>query len=373
MSRLVVGKLILSSGLQVPNVTSANRPVSPISGSIIFNTTTNKFEKWNGSSWVVSSGSSLEATGGTIAYYGPYKIHIFTTVGSSIFNVTSGSGEVEYLIVAGGGGGGMDMGGGGGGGGVLQGKTNIVAGPYPVVVGRGGYGAPAGNGGFRTDGAGPQPNFHQFTIPATKGENSSALGLTAIGGGLGGSSYFSVTTGANILPGQGGSGGGASGYSNDGTLRAGGAGTPGQGYNGGRGGGAYYSGGGGGAGGKGYDSNYLMPHGGPGVACDILGTRLYWGGGGGGAAYSAWQGGNGGVGGGGGGAVGYSVGGDGLNPGIGGNNGNGGGSINSQTNIPGGNAGANTGGGGGGGSHYNANNKGGEGGSGIVVIRYRLF
>jgi hypothetical protein len=38
--------------------------------------------------------------------------------------------------------------------------------------------------------------------------------------------------------------------------------------------------------------------------------------------------------------------------------------------TPGGNAGANTGGGGGGGSHYNVTNKGGEGGSGIVVIRY---
>jgi hypothetical protein len=42
----------------------------------------------------------------------------------------------------------------------------------------------------------------------------------------------------------------------------------------------------------------------------------------------------------------------------------------SQTNTPGGNAGANTGGGGGGGSHYNVTNKGGEGGSGIVVVRY---
>jgi hypothetical protein len=47
-----------------------------------------------------------------------------------------------------------------------------------------------------------------------------------------------------------------------------------------------------------------------------------------------------------------------------------GGATVSQANLPGGNAGANTGGGGGSGSHYNLNNYGGNGGSGIVVIRY---
>lgn len=365
MSQIVVGKLVLSSGLQVPNVTSGTRPTGAVSGSIIFNTSTSKFEKWNGSSWETASTSSLDATGGTIAYWGPYKIHIFTTVGTSQFVVSSGSGEVDYLIVAGGGGGGMDMGGAGGGGGVLQGKTTITSQSYNIVVGQKGYGAPGGSGGYRTDGVGPQPSYHQFTIPATNGGNSSAFGLNAIGGGCGGSSYYGYSpesAGSN-----GGSGGGASGYS-DGGTRSGGTGTVGQGYNGGRGGGQYYSGGGGGAGGKGFDSTY-QPNGGPGVACDILGSRLYWGGGGGGGAYSAYNGGNGGIGGGGGGSVGFSVGGDGLNPGSPG----GGGGTGTWTNTPGGNAGANTGGGGGGGGHYNANNKGGEGGTGIVVIRYRMF
>lgn len=366
MSNLIVGKLVLSTGLQVPRVTSGNRPVSPVMGSIIFNTSTNKFEKWNGVSWVSAGTSTIDATGGSIAYYANYKIHIFTTVGSSTFTVTSGSGEVEYLIVAGGGGGGMDMGGGGGGGGVLTGKTNVAAGSYTIVVGQKGYGAPSGGGGFRTDGVGPQPSWHQFTVPATNGGNSSAFGLTAIGGGAGGSSYFQYSPGATGA--SGGSGGGSSGYS-DGSTRSGGTGTSGQGYNGGRGGGQYYCGGGGGAGGKGYDSLFVSPHGGPGKPSDILGTRLYWGGGGGGAAYSAYNGGNGGIGGGGGGAVGYTVGGDGLNPGQNG----GGGGTGTWANTPGGDAGANTGGGGGGGAHYNANNRGGEGGTGIVVIRYPLF
>ena len=273
--------------------------------------------------------------------------------------------SVEYLIVAGGGGGGMDMGGGGGGGGVIIGTASISsAQSHTVTVGPGGWGAPAGGGGFRGDGAGPQPNFHQFTIPATAGGNSSAFGVTAIGGGIGGSSFYGHQLGGT--PTGGGSGGGAGGYSSGSSVfKAGGAGTPGQGHNGGRGGPQYYSGGGGGAGAPGVDST-AVPHGGAGVASGILGTLYFWGGGGGGAAYSVSPGGNGGLGGGGGGAVGTTTGGTGLTNGSPG----GGGSPNSQTNTPGGNGGTNTGGGGGGGAHYRLTNQGGNGGSGIVVIRY---
>ena len=273
---------------------------------------------------------------------------------------------VEALVVAGGGGGGMDMGGGGGGGGLLYGSAlTIAAGTaYPIIVGAGGYGGPAGGGGYRTDGAGPQPSFHQFTISATSGGNSSFSSLTAIGGGYGGSSYWGYTPNYG-LGAAGGSGGGASGYSNGTSGSGGGAGTAGQGNRGGNVGGQYYSGGGGGAGAAGADGTN-QAHGGIGVYNDILGIGYYWAGGGGGAAYSLSAGGNGGLGGAGGGGVGTTYGGEGINNGAGG----GGGSPNSQTNKPGGNAGANTGGGGGGGSHYNLTNKGGEGGSGIVVIRY---
>ena len=59
---------------------------------------------------------------------------------------------VDVLLVAGGGGGGMDMGGGGGAGGVLYATSSITHGnTYAVVVGAGGYGAPA-PGTARTDG-----------------------------------------------------------------------------------------------------------------------------------------------------------------------------------------------------------------------------
>ena len=200
------------------------------------------------------------------------------------------------------------------------------------------------------------------------GRNSSdtadtTTGIVALGGGAGGSSVYTYSPGA--MGARGASGGGTSGYSNNGGTRAGGLSLSGQGNIGGQGGPAYYSGGGGGAGGAGTGSTG-QPNGGAGVANSILGYTLYWGGGGGGASYSLATGGNGGIGGGGGGAVGTTTGGAGFNTGFAG----GGGAPNAQTNTPGGNGGANTGGGGGGGAHYNINNNGGNGGSGIVIVKY---
>ncbi|MFA5795483.1 MAG: DUF2341 domain-containing protein [Candidatus Brocadiia bacterium] len=297
--------------------------------------------------------SGIVATGGTIMEPNT-KIHTF--ISSGTLNVTSG-GNVEVLVVAGGGGGGMDMGGGGGGGGVIYNPSyTITAGVMNITVGAGGTGAPAA-------GTNGQPSAHQYTIPAQNGGNSIFGTLTAIGGGFGGSSYQGYTPG--IAGGNGGSGGGSSGYNDTAATFYGGTGTAGQGYRGGNSTATYYSGGGGGAGGQGTDSP-AQPDGGPGVLNSILGTAYYWGGGGGGASYSLSNGGNGGIGGGGGGAVGTTTGGAGLNNGSPG----GGGSPNTTTNTPGGNAGANTGGGGGGGSHYNANNRGGNGGSGIVIVKY---
>lgn len=297
--------------------------------------------------------------GNSVTTSGDYRIHTFTTVGTASFYlpwIGSEAVAVEYLIVGGGGGGGMDMGGGGGGGGVLSGTTYFST-PLTatVIVGAGGLGAPAA-------GTSGQPSSHEYSINAKKGDNSVFDTFTAIGGGYGGSSYYGHTLGG--YPGNGGSGGGASGYSN-GQIRNGGTGTAGQGNGGGRGGGQYYSGGGGGAGAAGTNST-SQPNGGAGVQNSILGVSYFWGGGGGGSGYSG-NGGNGGNGGGGGGAVGTTTGGSGLNAGSVG----GGGSTGGNPQTPGGNGGANTGGGGGGGSHYNANNKGGDGGSGIVVIRYR--
>ena len=313
----------------------------------------------------------VDATGGveSIITVGTitYKLHMFTTIGTDYLKINdSGSdGLVEYLVVAGGGGGGMDMGGGGGGGGVLSGIYKVSPGEnITCTVGAPGQGAP-GAGQYRTDGTGPNNSAHQYNVAATNGGNSVFGPYTAIGGGFGGSSYRGYSPG--IAGGSGGSGGGASGYNDNAGTFLGGLGTSGQGNRGGNSTVAYRSGGGGGAGGEGFGTVY-QANGGPGILNSILGYNLYWAGGGGGAAYSLSNGGDGGIGGGGGGAVGTSYGGAGYNNGENGL----GGSPNSWANTRGGNAGANTGGGGGGGSHYNANNNGGEGGSGIIVARYPL-
>ena len=304
----------------------------------------------------------VSATGGVITQVGEWRIHRFNSSGT--FSLTSFVGdklEVDYLLVGGGGGGGMDMGGGGGGGGVVNGTTFLSTNSYSITVGGGGAGAPAA-------GTNGQPSAHQYTIAATAGGNTTALGLTAYGGGFGGSSYRGYTPG--IAGGNGGSGGGSSGYNDNAGTFYGGTGVSGQGNRGGNSIAAYYSGGGGGAASQGIDST-AIPNGGAGRKVTILGRPFYWGGGGGGASYSLSFGGDGGIGGGGGGALGATAGGQSALGGGGGQPG-GGGSPNTWANTPGGNGGTNSGGGGGGGSHYNANNKGGGGGSGIVIIRYKF-
>jgi hypothetical protein len=294
-----------------------------------------------------TGGNSVTSTGG-------YRVHQFTGVGTQNFTVPSGfSGSVEVMVVGGGGGGGSDMGGGGGGGGFIYTPYTVAPGNISVTVGAGGTGAPAGQGQVR----------------GSNGGNSVFGALTAFGGGGGASNHDQSINPA----GNGGSGGGCSG-GNGGAQPGGsgygggarGTGVVGQGNSGSWGGGYWYPGGGGGAGGAGSTN---PAHGGIGIQCAITGTNYYWAGGGGGAGYSA-QAGNGGAGGGGGGSGGggaNATGGSGINPGANGTAA----CAGCWAQVPGGNGGANTGGGGGGGSHYNASNNGGNGGSGIVVVRYR--
>ena len=282
--------------------------------------------------------AAFSATGGTITTSGGYTIHTFLS--SANFVVTGGTAKnMEYLIVAGGGGGGQNGGGGGGAGGLLTnvGGTalSVSSGTHSIVIGEGG-------------------------ANSAEGSNSSALSLTAIGGGGGGS---------NVLgnAGNGGSGGGAA-FIHTNSNGAAGTGTAGQGNNGGSvswtNTSNHASAGGGGAGAVGQTpSSAAGPsgNGGVGVQVNINGTNHYWAGGGGGGIHGSNEAGDGGLGGGGGGSVGF-----------GSNQGDGGGSaLNSGgngTTFTGGAGGANTGGGGGGGSQNS--NHGGAGGSGIVIIRY---
>jgi len=174
----------------------------------------------------VFTGSTLDttnpfivATGGTITCCGDYKIHTFTGPGN--FTVTNagspaGSTTVDYLVLAGAGGGGGGFwhfsGGGGGGAGGFRESSGaasgcysasplgagvsalpVTASPYPITVGGGGSGGPAGGFG-------------------TSGSNSIFSTITSAGGGGGGAAGPAAPpTTAGISGGSGGGGGGKGG------------------------------------------------------------------------------------------------------------------------------------------------------------------
>jgi hypothetical protein len=272
-------------------------------------------------SWTITD-TPFGATGGTITTSGGYKYHKFTSSvsGASGF-VPNKSGSVDYLIVAGGGaGGGYDAGGyenggGGGAGGLLQTSVSVSAQQYSIVVGAGG--------------------------PTAKGSNSSALGVTSLGGGLG----KDLRRETSIH--DGGSGGGAVAWGS-GVSQQGGSGTSGQGNNGGNSQLVAASGGGGGGGGAG--------------SAGSAGSNGTGGNGGAGSSYSTWatatSSGDSGY---------YAGGGGGASPSTNGSGGAGGGGNAADTTPQ--NGATNTGGGGGGGAtdgYY------GSGGSGIVIIRYAV-
>lgn len=334
-----------NSNLTLPVGTTGQRPGSPEEGMLRYNSDIEEAEYYDGSSWRPISDTHPEGTGGNVIDTDiggiPYRIHVFETTGNSTFTVTK-SGEVEYLIVAGGGAGGGHNAGGGGAGGVLTGTTTVTPQSYTITVGAGGL---AVNNALGNNGG-----------------NSSALGLTAIGGGRGGSQSGSPNGG----PSTGGSGGGGGG------TQAGAAGTAGQGNAGGTGVDSNATGGGGGGAGSAggaYIAN-KAGNGGHGIYSDILGIGYHWAGGGGGSIYGGsgyplGDAGDGGLGGGGGG--GHRAAGGGI-AGVAGSHGYKPGKAGVRsTSDRGGDAGENTGSGGGG---SNGPTLAGNGGSGIVIIRY---
>jgi hypothetical protein len=264
---------------------------------------------------------------------------IFTDNGTITFNSET---ICEVLMVGGGGGGARnddwEGGGGGGGGGVGYGSITFSNGTYNINIGKG------GNGGGINGRVDNGINGGNTTI------TGDLINETAYGGGGGG-----------WRPGlTGGSGGGGSGHAGnwDGGI-------PNKGnslshfekaniyYYGNSGGYGYNASGGGGGGGadsKGLatgNGNYSAGNGGNGKKINITGSDKYYGGGGGGASgcYQGCDKANG------------------TNPGNGGLGGGGrGGDRNNPTNGE-----INTGGGGGGSSKRNGAN----GGSGVVIIKYK--
>jgi hypothetical protein len=293
----------------------------------------------------------ISATGGTVTTSGDYKIHTFTGDGCFVVSCggnSLGSNKVSYVVVAGGGAGGKMRGGAGGAGGYREGKASafdsytasplvapdglpVSAQTYPVTVGAGA--ATSCGSSSPTDVADPV------------GSNSVFSTITSTGGGKGGGSAGE----GNAVTGGSGGGGidGAGAAGNTPPV------SPSQGNTGGIGisSGNYGSGGGGGAGGTGGDgTGPIGGVGGAGTTSCITGSPVTRAGGGGGSTYSGGSPGPAHPGGGGGGA-------GGANGGSGGANGS-----------------ANTGGGGGGGYEPgpDSSQKGGAGGKGIVIIRYKF-
>ena len=200
----------------------------------------------------------IVATGGTITFSGAFKIHTFTTVGSTNFvvNQVLPSGfSIEVLVVGGGGGGGGDVGGGGGAGG-YQLLTNYLVsqGSYPITIGIGGTGVTSGTGS-----SGGSSSFANIT--ATGGSGGASYTPSTQNGGAAGTGGFSGGTGS---PGGGNGGGGGGGG-------LGGAGVNGAANTGGTGGiGITYTRG----------TTWLLGGGGGGAA-NTLGTASFGGGNGG--------------------------------------------------------------------------------------------
>ena len=239
-----------------------------------------------------------------------YKVHEFTSSGTL---AVTGSGDIEYLVVAGGGGGYC---GGGGAGGMRTGTLSVSAGNKTVTVGAGGYSGQCNVNGHGNNGV---------------GGNSVFDSITSTGGGFGGGAGGANNTAGGSSGGAGGNYTSNGGYPQDSV-------TPNQGNNGGAsdGNNSQRAGAGGGAGSVGGNATAGVAVGGDGLASSISGSSvIYAGGGGGGFANSS--------------------------SGTGGQGGSGGGGSDGAAGTT--NLGA------GGGGHDNSA-RAGYGGSGIVIVRY---
>jgi len=284
-----------------------------------------------------------------------------TTTGTCQWFRPTPATSVEALIVGGGGAGGYDVAGGGGAGGLLYyGSENpkspngsaltLTQESYTVTVGGGGSGSST-----------------TVSVSGSNGGDSSFSSYVAKGGG-GGNSRNILTTAAT--GGSGGGGGYANGTNSSPGLN-GGSGTTNQGYAGGNGSTSADAGGGGGgasaagANRGGGSTTGAEGKGGDGLQYSITGTATYYAGGGGGGSYNS-VGGKGGLGG-------------------GGHGGNGtlslctgsfsytGWSDCGATEVTGrqGKSGvANSGGGGGGSGNEGVSQYPGDGGSGVVILRF---
>ena len=346
---------------------NTNLETDGMSVILVFMDSTKGWSFINEDTTTETGASFVAATGGSISTSpcGNFKIHTFTSPGTfcvSCAGNASGSNSIEYLVVAGGGAGGPNRRGGGGAGGFrfaaptlapLTYPAKPLAGPAALPVTATGYPVTVGAGATGSNSPTPNP-----------GSNSVFAGTTTITSAGGGGAY-TKTPSCGTPPevgGPGGSGGGGYGGGAGGTGNTPPV-SPAQGTNGGNGGpGAGCSGGGGGgaiAAGANQNTNDCGAAGGNGggfpnafgTSGENCGSFYYFAGGGGGGSDGTPS----------------------SNIGPGGLGGGGrGGYSNSAPAHEGTNGTANTGGGGGGGGQMPSSGPVANGGSGIVIIRYKF-
>ena len=309
-------------------------PASPAAGNVIaisdYASTfaTNKITvNPNGNKIAGSTDNKLLNTNGialTFVYVDSIEGWIITDSGLQS-NFSPPTYSVDFLVIAGGGGGGGNTGGdaaGGGGAGGYRTSTQTfnIGSVYTITIGDGGAGGISDTRG--TSGSASSVSGSGITTITSAGGGGGGAGTGSVGdglsGGSGGGSYYTKSGGAGNTPST----------------------SPSQGNRGGNNSAANGGTGGGGAGSTGVDngSSDVGTAGGAGTASSITGSSVTRAGGGGGGTYSGGAGGAGGTGGG----------------GAGGNSSSGAATAGT----------ANTGGGGGCGDSR------GNGGSGVVILRY---
>ena len=342
----------LPSGLSMSTAGSITGTTSAVGSD----TTTNITVQYSAAD--ASAGTTVTGTRNFSILQKAPTITTYTSTGSGTWSVPTGLSAVDVLVVAGGGTGGgangvqgTDGGGGGGAGGFIYRPS------FPVT--------PGGSISYTVGAGGTQSTYgYSAQTSATTGQDSVFGTLTSKGGGAGQSG---PGNGPGTGPWQGGSGGGAGGGGGTGSVggtatqpqQPGDSSTYGFGYPGGSNNNTppYNGNGGGGAGGtgtQGSDGNGNPVPGGAGKSNSISGSSVSYagGGGGGGGGPGAGAGGSG------------SAGGGTGKPAV----------DSAPLNGTGGSA--NRGSGGGGGAGLDSGTRpwnaglGGDGGSGIVIVKY---
>jgi hypothetical protein len=301
--------------------------------SLVYVDGTRGWKSVNGSTQNITGFEFINATGGNaVVTCGNFKTHIFTADGTfcvAAAAVSAPNNVVEYLVVGGGGGGGLGSGsaymaGGAGAGGfrfftALSPASSPLVAPTGVTITQTAFPISVGAGGTAST---------TLNSKGTQGTTSTFSTISSAGGGFGGGGTGPASTGGDGGSGGGGTSGGGGGTGNTPPV------SPAQGTDG-----------------SNIPDGFIGPtapsYGTPGP----VGSTRYFAGGGSGSSDSPTV--------------------PGI-PGVAGGAGGGGAGGKGNPVGPAGDGTTNTGGGGGGGSGQSCQTNAGEGGSGVVMIRYRF-